>query len=589
MSSANAVDHIIQAKYILLPATESWRQALVMPAIALRDDGVVLDRRISSCMLWLELPSGKVWGITFKSRTAYLSISGIVKIAERLACAQQNEIACLPQHLEKLLGWFACRYTSEDDVNEIAEDLVREDVNASKVRNYQYLLTVESVRRLAQPSIEQFCEGFHRFNASLDQEALLLSGASGTTGTPDSGSYNYQFHPVSKIGLYRRQAMQSLPLLAQALTTQSSDHRMKRLQQSVDSGNPLLSALSDCFRCSKNLARFLSQKDYTLIGNEWQGKLDQLTGLLGIVKPDFWPVSSDDWHNFNQWLRPLHSAFSNRNNPVWQQIMANGVNELASEGYGQIVTRMERHDIALVDILTLPDFARDLGKWVEQFGGNKEQAETALQQYSLFRLALLSRRWHLWQAQTAGEVPTEPGKHGDDSASGWLTFIDEPWEKWLWPHSRYSVVPLNTPLLLAEEGSRMKHCVGGYTGKCRYYGSHIFSIREQATGISLSTAELRFGIHDKSSDDISLMQHYGFQNATPSDHCKTVLQSFRQYLHKVSAARLLEIKKQLHARNQEMEAERIASQAWPAKKLEGFRELLRGYPALEAIGQSQLG
>ena len=71
----------------------------------------------------------------------------------------------------------------------------------------------------------------------------------------------------------------------------------------------------------------------------------------------------------------------------------------------------------------------------------------------------------------------------------------------------------------------------------------------------------------------------------PSDTCKSVLQSFLRHLHKVSAERLKKIKQELHARNQVHEAEMLAAQAWPVEKMESFRELLHGYPALEAIGQ----
>lgn len=572
--------------HVLLQAAPGWRQALVMPAIAQNPEGVALDQRTSSCMLWLELLSGKIVGLTFKTRTPYLGLRAVELIADRLDSTQNGELEKAPSHLSKLMGWLSCNFASDDDLQEIAEDLVREEVKNCKGWSHQYMLLDESVRRLAQPNIEQFNKGLRQFATALDQEALQFAGFSESSRLPNAQNYNYLFHSISKISTYRRQAMQSVPLLAQTLSDRSTEHRARRLQQSVDSGNPIFPAVSDFFRCTKNLARFLAGKDFALIGNEWKWQLDRLAGLLACIKPDFWPKTGDDWHHLSQWLRPVYATLHNSRNHRWHLIAEKGVNELASEGYGQIIPRMERHGVTLADITTFPDFGKDLDKWVRQLGGDTDKTDDALLQYSLLRLAQLSQHWHRWEIQMVGLEPDEVQKDTSSSTAGlWLTFIDEPWEKRIMFNGSYLVVPLDTPALLQEEGQRMKHCVGGYAGICRNYGSHIFSIRDATTGSSLSTVELRFGVHDVSASDITVSQHYGFQNTQPSDTCKSVLQSFLSHLRKIPADRLKKIKKELHARNQLREVKMLAAQAWPPVKMESFRELLRGYPALEEIGK----
>jgi hypothetical protein len=567
--------------HVILQATSGWRQALVMPAIAQHTEGVVLDRRTSICMLWFELPSGKIAGLTFNARDPYLSMRAVELIADRLKSAQNGELEKVPLHLSKLMGWISCSFASDNDLQEIAEELVREEIRNSKAWDHQYMLMDESLRRLAQPYHEQFCKGLWQFAAELEQDALKFSGFSEITTFPDAQSYNYLFHPISRISVYRRQAIQSVPLLAQALSTNSTEHCTRRLQQIVDSGNPIVPAVADYFRCSKNVARFLAGKDYALIGNEWKGRLDQLAGLLGCIKPAFWPKSPDDWHHLSQWLRPVYAALHNNLNERWYRIAEKGVNELASEGYEQIIPRMERHGVALADITTFPDFVKDLDKWARKLGRARGLIDEAVQQYSLLRLAQLSRRWHRWQLQMAD---LDPDEGREDTGASWLTFIDEPWEKRFIINGNYLVVPLNTPALLKEEGQRMQHCVGGYAARCFYGGSHIFSIRDGKTGLPLSTVELRLGVHDFLASDITVSQHYGLLNSQPSESCKSVLESFMKHIQTIPAERFKKVQEMHYYRNQLLQEQSLAAKVWSSKKVESFRELLRGYPALEEIG-----
>lgn len=56
--------------------------------------------------------------------------------------------------------------------------------------------------------------------------------------------------------------------------------------------------------------------------------------------------------------------------------------------------------------------------------------------------------------------------------------------------ARFLIVPLTSTRDLKEEGEAMKHCVGGYSGKCVEGISRIFSIRNPGTGKRLATLEL---------------------------------------------------------------------------------------------------
>lgn len=68
-------------------------------------------------------------------------------------------------------------------------------------------------------------------------------------------------------------------------------------------------------------------------------------------------------------------------------------------------------------------------------------------------------------------------------------------------------VPLATSSALEEEGRRLQHCVGGYTGICLQRGHRVFSIRRLFDGESLATAEFA-----PTPDGWRLVQLRGWRN-----------------------------------------------------------------------------
>ncbi len=564
--------------FIIHNATHSFRQALLLPTTGQRNDGIVFDSTISSRMIWFEFSSGKIAGLTFRSQASFMSHGSIDKIAEYLSNVTPAEFSQKSKHIETLMNWLSCKLSSDFDLTEIANDLVRQEIRDSKVRNWQLLLTDESIRRRSEPYHDAFYQGIAQFNASLDQEALTLSGTSFTTGIPESVAYNYLFNPVSRFNTYRRQALLSAPLLSRLLSWPSAEFRVKRLQQSIDSGNPLIPVIADYFHCSKPLAKFLLGKKTEQIGAEWQNDLDRLTALLTLLKPGFWPVSGDDWHHFNQCLRPIYCEIIIKRESRWLPLLEGWLNDIAGKGYDQVMPRMERQQITVADIVNLPDFIKDLDVWVEQSGGDLHVIDDILKKYSVFRLAELSHRWHVWQT---GQSYEQSAIH--DSGSAWMTFIDEPWDVTCY-HQQYRVVPLNTPVLLHDEGAELHHCVGGYTKNCRYHGSHIFSIRQLNTGKSLSTMEFQFLASNNNATDIRLVQHQGLRNSSPPDECKMIQHLFYQHVLKTPQDRLKKIKEQQAERFAKFEKNKKINEAWPVEMRESFRNLLNGFQALQYIG-----
>lgn len=557
----------------ILPSGNGYRQALALPTTKLRDDGICFDTRVSGRMLWIELESGAIWGICFRSNGSFISYRDLQRICQRLDEARFEPKDRLFSHLAMLFGWIGAGSADAFELisTEIAEDLVKESIHADKGWNHQYLLTDESVRRLAQPYISQFQQGLFSFTELLDQEILKLVKIDSTSGQFASHFYNYLQHPLEKICRNRRQALQAYPLLISAFCCDEPDHTVRRLQNGVDLGNPLPVAVADYFRCSKTTAKFLAEKELDLIGEQWSWQLEKLPKILDLIRPDFWPKTADDWGFFNEWILPIYDALERSNSPA----LHNGLNDLVKEGYQRIPARLEKYGVTMIDISNLHDFEKAYFEWAVQVDMPTDTATTAMQQVSILRITALSRHWHQWQLQVLEE---SLGERTADDMEHWPTFIDRPWLC-----NDLVVEPLTTPWHLKDEGSKMQHCVGGYTSSCLFYGAHIFSIRTKPGGQSVSTFELRLSDDSSDPDPLYLMQHQGPHNSTPPDSCTAVLEAFLRHLKlAVTTEQLREIRWQQYKRRENSYKHRILidSPSWSRRMIDGFRELLQECPVL---------
>lgn len=570
--------------YSLLPPQEQWRQVLLFPTVDVRDDGIALYRNISDYILLIELASHKIWGFTLCTFTPFISFRILERIAQRLETAHPRELDAIFTHLATLAGWRKVERATQSDINTIAEDLARAEIRATLENSMSVKLADENVRQAAQPHKAAFVEGVLKFNDTLDQDVMVLLGNEPILSMDDAVTYNYLTHPVAKIECYRRQAMQTFPLLRDALSCVTTDFRYQRLQQNVDSGNPLLPVLTDYFRCSMPVVRFLVGKEFSLIGEVWRTQLDNLVDLLGMLKPGYWPQEEVDWRNLCLYVLPVFSALGSLQKRQYPEMLTTCMNDLAKEGYERIPARLERHGVTLIDITTIPDFEKSLREWSAEVDTLQSKASEALWQYSILKIAVLSHRWHDWLVRRMEEEETAEDTD-EVASSGWPTLISAPWH-----NDQLTVVPLNYPWALHEEGRRMKHCVGTYVSQCRYFGSHIFSLRGKSTGQPLSTAELHINERYGNEFEIVVDQHRAYGNARPTEACELALKEFFRYLKaSVTKEQLHEIRLQQQKRCSESEEFKnlVHRPAWPRRMVEEFRGLLHGYPLLEQIGQGE--
>ena len=94
----------------------------------------------------------------------------------------------------------------------------------------------------------------------------------------------------------------------------------------------------------------------------------------------------------------------------------------------------------------------------------------------------------------------------------------------------WKLINLENAQELKEEGSALRHCVGGYSGRCISGQSHILSLRKD--GQPFSTLELGMA-----NGEVRIKQHLGVENSTPDKSQQKIVQWFVDGVNDKSIAR----------------------------------------------------
>jgi len=392
--------------YLLLPPGEYWRQLLIFPAVCLARDEVELHEGASGCLLLIELISGKVWNLVSPRFGPVLPVKKLELLAKCLERAHLDELPAVLSHLANLLNWPELGIPNPQAHCLIADELARAHLHADSNHADEDTASVLLLKSACRSYLASYVEGSVAFNAALDREALALTDSGALWNGDDLLVYNHLMAPLAKIRNYRRQALQAFPLLRGPLVSNPTEFRVRRLQQCVDAGNSLLPVLSDYFRAPLPVVGFLQGKDFALVGEEWRGELDLLVDILYRVKPGGWPREVDDWRQLASLVLPVCQALDSLRKGDSQERMVRCLNDLARDGFASLPKRIRRYGVAPADIMAVPDFERELCEWAVLAGVDQGGACEALWSYSIFKIAILTRRWREWQ-QHAGSKETE--------------------------------------------------------------------------------------------------------------------------------------------------------------------------------------
>lgn len=121
-------------------------------------------------------------------------------------------------------------------------------------------------------------------------------------------------------------------------------------------------------------------------------------------------------------------------------------------------------------------------------------------------------------------------QESSESQKIWIQFLEQ--QHWVgclphgsWADGDFRVTELLCGKDTKDEGRRMEHCVGdgGYAQAATMGNCRLFSIREAASGRSISTFELRW---DHSKRKATVRQHFGVNDDPPPPSAEKVLKAF---------------------------------------------------------------
>jgi hypothetical protein len=367
----------------------------------------------------------------------------------------------------------------------------------------------------------------------LDGDALVAMAKA-----PEKRLSTYEFYAApGERGLFRRQAAGAYPIFADLLNANlSTKMAIDRKKSLTDILLPILTEMAER-PVGKALLKRFAQAPALPEGM----RLGPVLVFASYVQPDWFPKSPEEWKAFyhvayalmedlsvppeslppilagsgGEWTqlvqRSVAKAYIDENDPAWSD----------PDGYVRIAAFNARDTLeSFTDMVVLPllahaQEANDVFLNASIRKGAKEWAWRMLfEGRNLPDLFDVSRRFH---QERAGMLEMSERYRNAQLKSqikegGWpgLTLpVQAPNGLWL--------VPLCSTEELKQEGSRMHHCVGGYTSQAKACQSHIVSVRTingDGSSISHSTCEFT-GIKQAVPEKLSQRQHQAHHNHTP--------------------------------------------------------------------------
>ncbi|AOG02963.1 PcfJ domain-containing protein [Bosea sp. RAC05] len=403
---------------------------------------------------------------------------------------------------------------------------------------------------------------------ALNRDAL--SALRAISSFPQSA---FAFYATPERGLFRRQAAEAYPLLALDFATKPT------LKMAIDLKKPLNETIMRAYgeidtgvpKMSKAVLRRLEKVDWADRGTTPA----LLAEMLSRIPADWFPKSQSEFEAFmdlvdgpfrvlapelpdgitslvegcgGKWAdlrkRTARGAASTlapdglspEEERRWKPTGDESAEGLRASAHGAV--EMLR---AFRDQVVLPIAASAAGDCDVYLGPESRRMATdaaarlLLSSKALPAVMEAQRDWHVKAndiLEATGGAPErmQRGSLKVVAEDGWAPLTDI----WVAPNG-IQIVPLTDPRELAEEGRRLRHCVGGYNAKAQRGDCHIVSFRLEHEGAlrPLSTAE--FGRLSADSDRLHTVQHHGPGNGTP---CELAKAAFNWFTQEVEARRI---------------------------------------------------
>lgn len=311
----------------------------------------------------------------------------------------------------------------------------------------------------------------------------------------------------------RMQALTVLPMLKWEFLGMNDN--TDRVRRRIDAGKSVWDAFLDIHPGKAVILRRIATADSG--PQAWRGDLARLLAILDPLPPEKVPGTELDWNAFHSIYLGLAIDGEHRSErlAVKQRWLA----EAARIGWQNTYTRLTAADgglDALADVFDLLDEIGHAGDWLDARTGSNPPWEIwreesrcrwlrAPEALGMFRLLDASARWHRALWAEAG-LPDD----ADARRTVWPRLLPQALEL----ATGVFAVTLGNAAELAEEGRRMRHCVGGYWRRCFAGENHIVSLRTP-DGESLSTLEIR--LPEDGGRNCAIVQHRARHNRTPEE------------------------------------------------------------------------
>ncbi|WP_295622561.1 PcfJ domain-containing protein [uncultured Lamprocystis sp.] len=414
--------------------------------------------------------------------------------------------------------------TAAARVLRLATAAIRDESSAA---NRDFVLLAQVEHSILRSALSAFAEG-------LDAEALAALGAEGGA-SPET--YNHYWNPDGTLNRNRIQAARSFPFFGEPIRV---DWRLRR---SVERGDPLARELATHYQVHPRTI----QQTRTLVPARVPARERAvLLKRLDQLPAEYLPKSGADWGTFLDLSEPLSdlAAVLNVDFPRLAAPLA--------KGWHQGLSRLSSKHGTAFDVTAIYEMMRASYRFGAYPMLQAEMAAAGLTgtlsedppaaffplwfgRYALPRLAEMAGRWReAYRQFSLKRLGFEDAALG--AKLSWTGLLDTDLGHGQGP---YRILELTSRQALELEGREQRHCVASYAVKCLLGESAIFSIRDRRNGKALSTFEV--GLTD---DTPALLQHHGYENATPSAQLQAVAERFVQHvLRSVPAARIAAVRK----------------------------------------------
>jgi len=383
------------------------------------------------------------------------------------------------------------------------------------------------VDAILQDLEHELSHAVHAFMGQLDPEILTLARAGDGI---DWQVYNRVRGVERTTSERRRQFARTFALLAPTLLrNQPSAVFASKIWTAVDAGQTIVPVLAAAYGVKPVTVRYLSGKPIGAIGQRWATAPGALLSLLDAMPPEWRPASVEAWNSVNTLLDAMWGGGTRSVNPILIRAWLAEHRRRAKATTGQnFDPHQDAQDARQIDYFCSA-LVRCLRTRGELFAALHEGAadsrardivRDSLRDRHWRSLAATARQWH--EALIVRRNDAQAGPRRQGLARLYPRFVPNPW-----PIHDVILHPLLTRADLAEEGRAMRNCVEDYADACASGSSFIVSVRDQATGERISTAEFGLVKHGMGPVHVLLYQHASPGNAPAPPRAIAAVEAFR--------------------------------------------------------------